>query len=386
MQPLDYQTKISKIYQNGALLIEKMYNKSINKSRLDFIDNAVQGMIVSRSVQFGEIADKMVGEADEKSKVRRIQRFMSDYELDYEWLLCFLLLLLPKTGKVTLSLDRTEWEFGSQNHNVLVLSIYTHGVGFPIWFECLDNDGGNSSADDRIYVLLCCIQYLGKDRIKAIIGDCEFIGDEWISFLMKEGLSFYLDIRSNQYFIHENKRHKISEYMSGCRKKALDNVYIFGYWLSIAMKRQVPSKKGKRKEILAIVTNMDAGRALTNYKNRWSIEVLFENLKSRGFNLEDTHLTDPIRLRKLFALCAIGFVLCFLVGLALNKIKKIPIKNNGYKENSFFRHGLDFIRKIAKNIQKRTNFKQIRQNIKNVVNQILEIISDNFLQLQKIVT
>jgi hypothetical protein len=93
---------------------------------------------------------------------------------------------------------------------------------------------------------------------------------------MGEGIPFYLDVRSNQYFIHENKKHKISTYMIGRRKKALDNIYIFGYWLSIAMKRQTQSKKdkkGKRKDILAIVTNMDAGRALTNYKNRWSIEV-----------------------------------------------------------------------------------------------------------------
>jgi Transposase DDE domain len=392
MQPLDYSTKISEIYRNSVELIEKMYNKSINKSRLDFIETAVQGIIVSRSVQFIEIADKMTGDADEMSKVRRIQRFMSDYDLDYEWLLCFLLLLLPKKGKVTLSLDRTEWEFGSQNHNVLVLSIYTHGVGFPIWFECLDNNGGNSCSDDRIYVILSCMKYLGKDRIKAIIGDCEFIGDEWVGFLMDEGIPFYLDVRSNQYFIHENKKHKISTYMTGRHKKALDNIYIFGYWLSIAMKRQTQpkegkkGKKGKRKDILAIVTNMDAGRALTNYKNRWSIEVLFENLKTRGFHLEDTHLTDPVRLRKLFALCAIGFALCFLVGLALNKIKPIAIKNHGFKENSFFRYGLDFIRKISKNIRKRTNFKRIKQNIQIVINQIIQIISDNFLHLQKIVT
>jgi transposase len=89
------------------------------------------------------------------------------------------------------------------------------------------------------------------------------------------------------------------------------------------MKRQQPSKKGKRKSILAIVTNTKAAHALSNYRNRWRIEVLFESLKTRGFNLEDTHIDEPIRLRKLFALCAIAFVFCFLTGLMADKIKKM---------------------------------------------------------------
>jgi hypothetical protein len=54
-----------------------------------------------------------------------------------------------------------------------VISVYTHGVGIPIWFECLDNEGGNSDSDDRAYVLLSCIKHMGKERIKCIIGDCE---------------------------------------------------------------------------------------------------------------------------------------------------------------------------------------------------------------------
>ena len=370
MQSEDYRTKVQEMCYQAAGMIENLYKKSINKGRLDFINNACHALILARSVQYCEIADKMTGDATEGSKHRQIQRFMGEYDLDYEWVLCFLLLLLPKQGKVTLSMDRTEWEFGSQNHNVLVLSIYLHGVGFPIWFECLDNEGGNSDADDRAYVLLSCIKYIGKERIKCVIGDSEFIGTEWIKFLLKEQIIFYIDVRTNQYFTYQRQKHQISQYMANRKKKALDNVHIFDSWLSIGMKRQQPSKKGKRKSILAIVTNGFGAHALSNYRNRWSIEVLFESLKTRGFNLEHTHIDEPIRLRKLFALCAIAYAFCFLMGLIADKIKKIVIKNNGYKTNSFFRHGLDYIRKALKNNNKRSDFNIICKNINSIFENI----------------
>jgi Transposase DDE domain len=385
MQSEDYRTKVAEICYEATEMIEKLYKKSINKGRLDFINNVCNALIISRSVQYCEVADKMTGEATEESKLRQIQRFMGEYDLDYDWVLCFLLLLLPKQGKLTLCMDRTEWEFGSQNHNVLVISVYTHGVGIPIWFECLDNEGGNSDSDDRAYVLLSCIKYIGKERIKCIIGDCEFIGEEWIKFLLKEGISFYIDVRTNQYFTHEGKSHQISQYMANYKKKSLDNIYIFGSWLSIGMKRQQPSKKGKRKSILAIVTNTKAAHALSNYRNRWSIEVLFESLKTRGFNLEDTHIDEPIRLRKLFALCAIAFVFCFLTGLMADKIKKIVIKNNGYKTNSFFRHGLNFIRKAVKINEKRSDYRITCNSINIIFSYIRQILHDNFFELKKIV-
>jgi len=38
----------------------------------------------------------------------------------------------------------------------------------------------------RMYVLLKCIEILGKDHIHSIIADSEFIGTEWIKFLVMD--------------------------------------------------------------------------------------------------------------------------------------------------------------------------------------------------------
>jgi hypothetical protein len=42
-------------------------------------------------------------------------------------------------------------------------------------------------------------------------------------------------------------------------------------------------------EYLILVSNKNPEEAMEMYQKRWKIEVLFESLKSSGFNLEKTH-------------------------------------------------------------------------------------------------
>lgn len=373
MKSKELQTNISALFGKSLESIEKLYGQRLNKSRTDFIELVVLGLISSRSVQFAEIADKMQGEADTESKQRRIQRFVSEYVVDYEWVAHFLILLLPKQGKLKICMDRTTWEFGGQNHNVLVLTAYTHGIGIPIWFEVLDNEGGNSHSDDRMYVMMELLAVLGKDRIACVIADCEFIGVDWIQWLVAEKIIFYIDVRTNQLLTHKGKKYRISNILHYNKTRVLNKVSIFGLQLGLAMKATAKVDK----KSLAIITNHEASRALSIYKCRWSIEVLFANMKTKGFNLEDTHLKCPIRLRKLFALVALAFAICFLVGIVAHKDKPIKVKNHGYKANSFFRYGLNLIRKTIK-----TNAKI---DFKAIIQQVIEIIIRNLIVCQKIV-
>lgn len=367
------QTNIAKLFETSISKIEELFGLRLNKSRTDFMGQVILALIGSRSVQFAEIADKMDGMAQTESKHRQIQRFISEYELDYHWVAHFIILLLPKQGKLKISIDRTEWEFGEQNHNILVLTAYTHGIGIPIWFEVLDNNGGNSHTDDRIYVIMELVSVLGKERIACLIADSEFIGKEWIQWLISEGMFFFIDVRSNQYFTHKGKTHQISRMLNGQKTRSIRGVGIFGETLNLAI-RESP-KKGKK--MLAIVSNAPVSDALNIYKLRWSIEVLFANLKTKGFNLEDTHLKAPERIRKLFALVAMAFTICFTVGLQAHKIKPIKVKKHGYKQNSFFRNGLNCIRKMMK--------KNCKIDAKAIIQAVCLLILDNVIVLRKIV-
>ncbi|MEO0044753.1 MAG: hypothetical protein RL329_4202 [Bacteroidota bacterium] len=57
-------------------------------------------------------------------------------------------------------------------------------------------------------------------------------------------------------------------------------------------------------------------------------------------------MTNAERLKKLFAFVALAFVLSVTIGIHQNdKIKTFEVKNHGYKQNRFFRKGLDPIKR-----------------------------------------
>lgn len=348
MQPIEaYDTKIAEFLEKSFIALKKLHNKSIHKSRLSFLELVLPAIICAKSVQYGAIAAEMKGNIQESSKARRVYNFINNYQMDYEFIAYFLILLLPAKSKVTLCLDRTEWNFGNCTHNILTVTAYSHGVGVPIWFECVSPNGGCCHSDDKQYVIMKCVDLLGKERIKRVIGDSEFIGESWITYLWKANIPFFFDVRSNQYFDYKGKRKTIVEWMLGKNKFELKGIKIFNRLLNIGILRQKASNKVKRKAFLAIITNCKRTNGILSvYKNRWSIEVFFQSLKGRGFNLEMTHISNSSEVLKLFALLCMAFIISFVVGLEINKTTPISVKNHGYKANSFFRVGRDFIRQV----------------------------------------
>ena len=69
-------------------------------------------------------------------------------------------------------------------------------------------------------------------------------------------------------------------------------------------------------ELLALACSGSARHALARYRQRWTIETMFGNLKTKGFALEATHLTDPKKLCTLLALLAFALALTVKTGVA----------------------------------------------------------------------
>lgn len=93
-------------------------------------------------------------------------------------------------------------------------------------------------------------------------------------------------------------------------------------------------------------------------------QTLFGCLKGRGFNFEDTHITDHERIKKLFALLAIAFCWCHKIGEWRHEFHPIKIKKHGRPAISFFRYGLDFIIGSVMNFFQRSNFLTCLDSIK----------------------
>ena len=67
--------------------------------------------------------------------------------------------------------------------------------------------------------------------------------------------------------------------------------------------------------------------------------------KTRGLNIEDTHITDPDKLATLLVVIALAVTWAYRCATRVMGRKAISRKQHGRREKSWFRTGLDALRK-----------------------------------------
>lgn len=314
-----------------------------NLARQKFIVSFLLGLIKSRKVQFCEIAPHLNQEVQNICNEVRIQDFFRQVELDYEQVALLLCLFLGRRGKVRLCIDRTEWDFGKCQVNILMVLASQGARQVPLYWELLDNQSGNSSSQDRSDLLAKCLALLGQARIGLLIADREFVGHKWLKYLKDKGISFCVRLPKHHRIERLDGRQQQADQLAGNQPLYLKDCLVDGVWGEVYLKR-LPS--GDLLYLFGTMAGLHLGQV---YRRRWSIEACFQAFKGRGFDLESTHLKDLAKLKKLVALVSIAFGMCVSLGLYQHeKVKKIKVKKHGYKAKSFFRHGLDTFRELMR--------------------------------------
>lgn len=106
------------------------------------------------------------------------------------------------------------------------------------------------------------------------------------------------------------------------------------------------------KESVIVISSEKSDEILLEYKRRWTIETLFQNLKGRGFEMEETHLTDAIKIDKLFGVLALGVAWAVKTGDLESHINPIEIKKNGRPQQSLFRLGCEIIQEVLVEVKR----------------------------------
>ena len=325
---------------------------SWNRARITFLAHFILALVKVRTVNFAELAVAFAGKAKGESKYKRIQRFFRSFPVEFPAISKLIVRLLPIGESLwTLTLDRTNWKLGRLNINLLFLGIAHMGIAVPIiWITF--SKAGNSNTEERISLMERFLSIFGKGKISCLTADREFVGQEWFSYLLKQGISFCIRIRETMSVspvrgipVHAKTLFRdlpIGEVRMLKGRRLVCGVKVFVVGL------RLPDG-----EYLILVTEKVPETAMGTYAQRWEIETLFECLKSRGFRFEDTHLTKPERINKLVALLAITFCWCHLAGEWLHNQTPIPIKKHGRKAKSIFRLGLDHLREILLNISEK---------------------------------
>jgi hypothetical protein len=131
--------------------------------------------------------------------------------------------------------------------------------------------------------------------------------------------------------------------------ECLHRIYYVNGQLCYLSASKVKNRKGQS-ELQIVISFNQPQNAQELYRERWQIETAFRALKSSGFNIEDTHLTDIKRIEKLFSPVTVAFARAYVAGIYVHEnIKQIKIKKHGNRARSLFKYGLQFIATVLLN-------------------------------------
>jgi Transposase DDE domain len=308
----------------------------LSASRRETLAWLVLLMLRQGSVCLWRLAAHVSTAAELASVQRRFYRFFQHVTVDGAVTARIIAALLGLHGKPwALAMDRTNWDFGRHTINFLMISVEWRGTGIPLIWTLLPKTGNSSSAE-RIALFDRLAEAFPDMVVAALTGDREFIGDTWMNTLAERKIPFVLRLRENQYVQRQGYAEMtIATLASQLKTAILKQPYKLGRSAGAQSLRIVILRLATG-ELLALATPAEPRKALARYKARWRIETLFANLKSKGFDLEATHLTDLGKLATLMALLALAVALAAKSGSAEHARKPIPVKKHGRSARSLF--------------------------------------------------
>jgi hypothetical protein len=308
---------------------------SWNEARIACLTEMLRGILTSQSINTARLAARMGGRVQFESHAQRIRRFLAEQVFDWIVIGRLMLRIAGVAGqkKFTVAVDRTNWDFGKTAINFLVISVVVCGIGVPVVWTQLGKKG-NSKTGERIDLLERFLKIVPASQITVFLADREFIGRAWFKALQKRRIPYAIRVRNNQFVtLADGRRIKISVLTkdpTNRKSRHWKDVDLDGVPCALSLKRL------SGKDLLAVVSfGLKPGAdPLETYRQRWSIELCFACLKTKGFDIESTHLRHADRLEKMFAIASMAAAAALAASKNENKFQIGDRKNPTRKKTT----------------------------------------------------
>jgi hypothetical protein len=280
----------------------------LDPRRLEFIARFIIALLKVRTVNLTQIATALNGLALLESNTKRAKRFF-EFDLAQELIARFVLSFVTDE-KLVLCMDRTTWKFGKLTINFQVIAIAHQNIALPIAWVNLEKDG-NSHTSQRLSLLERVLKLIPATRIQAFTADREFIGETWFKCLLLHAVNPVIRLRKDTTIQQRGKTAPAWAWFSTLKPGEVFELSRAG---AMGIRVFVVGTLTIEGELLLLVTTKRPARVLSMYAARWDIECLFGAFKSRGFNVEESRMTNPARSERLFALLVVALVWSVRVG------------------------------------------------------------------------
>lgn len=170
----------------------------------------------------------------------------------------------------------------------------------------------------RMFLVGTLLRHIPARRWAVIIANREFIGQEWFTFLRDRGIKRCIRIRENILIDEEKAKVAFQDLQPGQVRGLLERAWVSGSFMQVVA---TLSPQGER---VLIARDLPIWNTLNTYRLRWSVECTFAAMKTRELNLEQTHMTAPDHLRRLFGLLCLA--LAWMLRVGVEKAQTEPIR------------------------------------------------------------
>lgn len=259
-------------------------------------------------------------------------------------------------GRYTyLIMDATTWQVGDKNVHLLTLCILLGKTAVPIYWLQLAKKG-HSNEEERQQLLTEALKRY-KLKGKILLADREYIGENWLAFLVKEGIEFVIRLPEGCYKLPIGAAPGAA-YSKLCRQThrrkrgVIKTFTLNGCSLSVVVLKN-PQVDSEEPLLFFISSLLNKVKIAEAYRLRWRIELCFRQLKSQGFNLEDLNFKKDTKILLVMAIVVMAYVLSLQAGFT-NTVSKQKVYRNGKQSLavSVFRQGLSVLRSQSESLKR----------------------------------
>lgn len=166
-----------------------------------------------------------------------------------------------------------------------------------------------------------------------------------MKFLNENSIPFAIRLKEDMLVrLEDGSLRQFSTLLRKRRRGAWEG-WLNGIEATPANRVRIAARRIRSGESVIVATSLDdAGRGLNLYRKRSGIECMFADAKTRGLNIEDTHIADPEKLATLLVVIALAVTWAYRCATRVMGRKAIPGKGHGRRKKSWFRTGLDALR------------------------------------------
>lgn len=308
------------------------------------------GLVGGKHAHLPIIADHAPSDgARQESLTRRFTRFLkNDRQTIDAWFLPVAAQLLKRLAKepILLVMDGSTVGRGCL---ALMLSVVYAGRALPLCWVVVKAPKGHFPQATHCALLSQLQAIMPSDAQVTFLGDGEFDGIELQGALRNLNWSYVCRTASNIVILADGVRFHVSD-MGPERGEML---CVTPAWMTAEMYGPVTLLaiwEHPYKEPLYLVTNLsDLDGAVQLYKKRPHIETFFSDIKSRGFQISKSHLSNPARLCRLLLACCLAYVWLVYLGVcAMQQEWMKRLHRQDRCDLSLFRLGLRLLARCLK--------------------------------------